>query len=440
MSDVKGQIWTGESSGAPPSFTNINNINYQPPTLAKTPGDSQSTLYTFVATKDGYIKNTHEELIEVNEEPLELCLSEERFLEAYVLDNQSLEGKVGVVEIGDETYVTDENGYVKIELFDKTDEQLREYYETNSDGEIIGIKELKAYTVDPNPELGERNSFIQTYKNVDVTAEPEKPTGLMVTTGNKLWTDDVDEQYKMDEELFRLFAQYGVFGLIGSPAHGLRGILWENAGKEITHEKNNTGYEIVIDSDNAYKYDPENYGEFTREQQQYIANVIEREINDKIEENGGERLRVRLAEPGEVLKRKEGEEYLRFADGLVVVTSDPTGNGYRIANLDYEPKDGVLDSAIVYVGDPPTRDGAIAEETGSIIIQNNIFEPSLEGKSIQARGGGKLSPADLKMQAIQRNMSMNDRSDYTINVKGENVDISKLNYKPLTKLDNICGN
>jgi hypothetical protein len=341
MSDVKNQIWTGAKSIANPSFTDIR---YQAPSLAKIVADPTITdYYTFVATKEGYVTVTREELIEPDEEAIELCFSPERFLEAYVIDNQTLEGKVGVVKIGDEEYVTDENGYIKIELFEKTPEQLENYI-VDGNNEITSIKELKTYTIDPRSE--ERNSFIYTRKDVETKDDLEEK--LLVTTYDGLNTSP---------ELFKKYAQEGNFNLGNGLPEGLKGIDFSK-GKDYTflilRESLKPGYE------------------FTETEQQYIKEYIERELYSKLDEH--ERPEIRIAESGE--RPGVGEDgHMKYGTILVMKGQNPA------VSVNDKDGDGIFETANITVveGNETHMPSGEAEIYSAFAVPHQILSDELRG-------------------------------------------------------------
>ncbi|MFH1941735.1 MAG: T9SS type A sorting domain-containing protein, partial [bacterium] len=335
-------------------------------------------------------------------------------LKLYVIDNQTLEPTKGKVEINSQTFETDANGYLEVDVDTST------------------VDELKVYST----KNGVTNSFVQTYRNVPVG---DLPAGLMVTTFSDL--TDVDPSLAVTPELFREFMQEGNFigGWPYSYPEGLKSIDFQNAQNPVPNPDGDHGYVYWIDRDFFNSRAPDSYGIFSAEEQLHIKDVIENYIMTKIRD-ATHMPQIYLAQPGETpsLEDNPGTSGQRLIPGTIFVTHQYGGNGYAFGWQDYD-NDGIVDAATASIGDPTNLDLKIAEETGSIITPNPIYNPDMDGKTMfsERAGTNGLSPADLKALGIEENVNKGaEWAQYTL---PNQVEVMRGFYKPLTHIDDILG-
>ena len=227
-------------------------------------------------------------------------MEKQQVLKLYIVDNQSLERIVGVAEVNGKTYVSDEQGLVEIPV--ESGGSAEEY-----------LREVRVFGTGAD---GQRNTFIQTYTNLP--SSTELPLGLMVTSYKDLV--DVEPEFAVSPELFRDFAQEGVFYNVTAPAHGLRGIDFQNAPNPVNNPEGEHGYVYWIDADYVHGINPDEYGVLTREQQEHIKSVIEERILSKIRPE--HRPQIYLAQPGEDLPLVDGATRLQPDYGYLYVMHD----------------------------------------------------------------------------------------------------------------------
>jgi|GEM_PF-6604723 len=370
-------------------------------------------LYTIEIKKQNYIPLNANEMIK-GDTTLVYQLTPGKEFRAVIIDNQTLKNKKGIVEVNGEQYLTDDNGFVNIYL----------------DPEVEKIDSVRAWSLSDTA-----SSFIATYRELQLDSSWTIPAGLMITTYDSL--TDVEEKLRVSPELFRAFMEEGNMYEASAPAHGLRSIDFQHAQNPVPNQEGEHGYVYWIDRDYLHRRSPNNFGTLSREEQEYIKDVIEREIISHIREPM-HKPQIYLAQPGEKPPREYNPETggTRFASGLIIVTHMRGGNGYGFSWSDYD-KDGTIDAALATVGDPTNLDSKIIEEAGSIIVLNAINSTEMYGKTAFSEGGatGYLTPADLKVLAIEENV--NKDVQWQLFKLPNGLYVMRGYYKPLTRIDDI---
>ena len=85
--------------------------------------------------------------------------------------------------------------------------------------------------------------------------------------------------------------------------------------------------------------------------------------------------------------------------------------------------------------------GGITQEAGSIIVLNAINNSLMEGKTafVEGNATSQFTPADLKILAIQENMSAKENPWQPYQLPNGPF-ITRGHYKTLTHIDDILGN
>ena len=368
-------------------------------------------LYTIEIKKQNYIPLNANEMIK-GDTTLVYQLTPGKEFRAVIIDNQTLKNKKGIVEVNGEQYLTDDNGFVNIYL----------------DPEVEKIDSVRAWSLSDTA-----SSFIATYRELQLDSSWTIPAGLMITTYDSL--TDVEEKLRVSPELFRAFMEEGNMYEASAPAHGLRSIDFQHAQNPVPNQEGEHGYVYWIDRDYAHSRYPDDYRTFSKEEQEYIKDVIEREIISHIREPP-HKLQIHLAQPGEKPPLKEGGVGLQPADGIIFVTHYHGGNGYGFDWSDYD-KDGTIDAAFATVGDPTNNESNIIEEAGSIIVLNAIYNQEMKYKTkfSELSASQHLTPADLKVLAIEENV--NKDVQWQLFKLPNGLYVMRGYYKPLTSIDDI---